>query len=205
MQQGPVMRRFRFLTILGALVLAACSTDTEVLTVGGSKAYLAEPVAIDVVEAHFNIPFLLPQIDSVQKSLRDNGTVVQEAYFAGDARIAVVEHVYDSWFNHISIESVQDANAFLTFLSNTPLRSRKSVVHEASGIHTVGYLAQDGSCVAFRFLKRVKEATGYNNDVQDPDTFVMGYTCDADGEKFIELFGFMTAEDKARVDRRNSI
>ena len=114
-------------------------------------------------------------------------------------------HGYDSGFNHFFSESLHDANAFLTFRSSTPLRSRKSVVHEAPGIHTVGYLAQDGSCVAFRFRKRVKEATGYNNDVQDPDTFVMGYTCDADGEKLIELFGFMTAEDKARVDRRNSI
>lgn len=199
------MRGFRFLIVLGVLALAACSTDTEVRTVGGSKAYLAEPVAIDVVEAQFNIPFLLPQIDSVQKSLRDNGTVVQEAYFAGDARVAVVEHVYDSWFNHISIASVQDAGAFLTFLSNTPLGSRKPVVYEASGDHTVGYLAQDGSCVAFRFLKRIKDSTGYNNDIQDPDTFVAGYTCDADGQKFIELFGFMTAENKVRVDRRNSI
>lgn len=199
------MRKLRFLIVLGALALAACSSDTEVLTVGGSKAYLAEPVVIDVVEAHFNIPFLLPQIDSVQKSLRDNGTVVQEAYFAGDARIAVVEHVYDSWFNHISIASAQDAAAFMTFLSNTPLRLRRPVVHEASGIHTIGFLAQDGSCVAFRFLKRIKDSTNYNNDVQDPDTFVAGFACDADGEKFIELFGFMTAAEKARVDRRNSI
>jgi|GEM_PF-840650 len=195
----------RVLTILSALALTACASGTEVLTVSGSKAYLAEPVAIDVLEAHFNIPFLLPQIDSVQKSLRDNGTVVQEAYFAGDARVAVVEHVYDSWFNQISIASARDADAFRTFLSNTPLRSRHPVVYEAPGIHTIGFLAQDGACVAFRFLKRVKTSTGYNNDSQDPDTFVAGYTCDADGLKFIELFGFMTAEDKARVDRCNSI
>jgi hypothetical protein len=193
------------LSILCAVVLTACASGTEVRTVSGSKAYLGEPVAIDVPDAHFNIPFLLPQIDSVQKSMRDNGTVVQEAYFAGDSRVAVVEHVYDSWFNHTSIASARDTGAFQTFLSNTPLRSRKPAIYAAPGIHTIGFLAQDGACVAFRFLKRVKNPTGYNNDTQDPDTFVAGYTCDADGQKFIELFGFMTAEDKARVDRRNSI
>ena len=199
------MRKFHFLTVVGGLVLAACAPGTEFQTVGGSKAYLSDPVAVDVVEADFNIPFLLPQIDSVQRSLRDNGSVVHEAYFAGESRVAMVEHVYDSWFNHVSIDSARDEFAFRMFLSQTPMQTRDPVILEAAGQGTFGFLAKDGPCFVFRFVKRIKGSTGYDSDNQDPDTFVAGYTCDADGEKFVRLFGFMSAGDKARVDRRNSI
>lgn len=202
------MRKLRVLTLICAFALSACAgltEGTEVETIGGSKAYLAEPVAVDIVEARFNIPFLLPQIDSVQQSLRDNGTVVQEAYFSGDARVAVVEHVFDSWFNHLSIASAQDEGAFQTFLEHTPMRTRAPDVIAATGTQTFGFLALDGPCVAFRFVKRIKNQTGYDRDFEDPDTFVAGFTCDADGEKFVELFGFMSDENKARVDRRNTI
>lgn len=202
------MPRFRVLTILCALALSACAavdSGTEVETVGGDRAFLSEPVAVDIVEAQFNIPFLLPQIDSVQQTLRDNGTVVQEAYFSGDARVAVVEHVYDSWFNHFSIASAQNTEAFRTFLDHTPMRERDPEVIAATGRQTFGFLALDGPCVAFRFVKRIKGLTAYDQDFSDPDTFVAGFTCGADGEKFVELFGFMSPEDRARLDRRISI
>lgn len=202
------MPSFRVLTIVYALALSACAAQTagtEVKTVAGDRAFLSEPVAVDIVEAQFNIPYLLPQIDSVQQTLRDNGTVVQEAYFSGDARVAVVEHVYDSWFNHFSIASAQNAEAFQIFLDHTPMQGREPEVIAATGTQTFGFLALEGPCVAFRFVKRIKQLTSYDSDFRDPDTFVAGFTCGADGEKFVELFGFMTAEDKARVDRRNSI
>ena len=121
------------MTLVCAFALSACVQGAEVETIRGSKAYLAEPVAVDIVEAYFNILFLLPQIDSVQQSLRD------------------------------------------------------------------------GACVAFRFVKRIKDVTGCDRDFQDSDTFVAGFICDADGEKFVELFGFTSPQDKARVDQRNSI
>ncbi len=202
------MRLLRVLMIAGGLALSACAAanpGTEVATVSGARAFLSEPVAVDIVEAQFNIPFLLPQIDSVQQTLRDNGTVVQEAYFSGDARVAVVEHVYDFWFNHFSIASAQSPDAFQIFLDHTPMQGREPEVIAATGQQTFGFLALDGPCVAFRFVKRIKQLTSYASDFRDPDTFVAGFTCGADGEKFVELFGFMTAEDKARVDRRNSI
>ena len=199
------MVNLRILPAFAVLLLAACAGGQQVETVGGAKAHLSDPVIVDIVEARFNVPFLLPQIDGVQRTMRDNGTVVQETYYAGDARVAVVEHVFDAWFNTISIESARDATAFRVFLDRTPMRAGQPRVFEAEGPHTIGYLAQDGTCVAFRFLKRVKGSTGYDNDNEDPDTFVAGYTCDADGQRFVDLFGFMSPEDKVRVDRRNSI
>ncbi len=195
----------RIMLLTGALALAACASGTEVETVGGTKTYVSDPVAVDIVEARFNVPFLLPQIDAVQQTMRDNGSVVQETYYSGAARVAVVEHVFDAWFNDISIESARDAAAFLTFLERTPMVAGSPVVTEAEGHETIGFVAQDGRCVAFRFLKRVKGSTGYDNDKDDPDTFVAGYTCDADGKRFVEQFGFMSPEAKARVDRRNTI
>lgn len=161
------MVKLRFLTLTCALALSACAAQTSgktVETVGGSQAFLSEPVAVDIVEAQFNIPFLLPQIDSVQQTLRDNGTVVQEAYFSGDARVAVVEHVYDSWFNHFSIASAQSAEALRIFLDHTPMRDREPVVIAATGQQTFGFLALDGPCVAFRFVKRIKQLTSYPTD-----------------------------------------
>ncbi|MBO6783084.1 MAG: hypothetical protein JJ899_07415 [Alphaproteobacteria bacterium] len=199
------MTKLRAGIVSAALLLAACASGTEVETVGGGKAYLSDPVAVDIVEARFNVPFLLPQIDGVRQTLRDNGTVVQETYYSGDARVAVVEHVFDAWFNNISIESARDAEAFFVFLGRTPMRAGSPVVREASGPGIIGFVAQDGPCVAFRFLKRIKGSTGYDNDREDPDTFVAGYSCDADGQRFVDLFDFMSPEDKARVDRRNSI
>ncbi len=199
------MRKCHFLTVVGGLLLTACAPGTEFQTVGGSKAYLSDPVAVDVVEANFNIPFFLPQIDSVQRSLRYNGSVVHEAYFAGESRVAMVEHLFDSWFNHISIDSARDEVAFRLFLSQTPMQAHDPVILEAGGERTFGFLATDGGCVAFRFVKRIKGSTGYDSDNQDTDTFVAGYACDADGDKFVRVFGFMSASDRARVDRRNSI
>jgi len=200
------MRNTLFLLMtLGALALSGCTSGREVETVSGAKAYVSDPVAVDIVEARFNVPFLLPQVDSVQRTLRDNGTVVQETYYAGDARVAVVEHVFDAWFNQVSIDSAHDEAAFRIFLERTPMQAHFPVVTEMLGRETVGYVAQDGDCVAFRFLKRIKGSTGYNNDTRDPDTFVAGYTCDADGIRFVKLFGFMSPENRAQVDRRNSI
>ncbi|MDG2270555.1 MAG: hypothetical protein P8M28_09110 [Alphaproteobacteria bacterium] len=91
------------------------------------------------------------------------------------------------------------------FLSQTPVQARDPVILEAGGERTFGFLATDGGCVAFRFVKRIKGSTGYDSDNQDPDTFVAGCACDADGDKFARMFGFMSARDRARVDRRNSI
>ncbi len=193
------------LATMGALVLAGCTSGREVETVSGAKAYLSAPVAVDIVEARFNIPFLLPQVDSVQQTLRDNGTVVQETYYAGEDRVAMVEHVFDAWFNQVSIDSAHDEEAFRIFLDRTPMREHVPVVTQMQDREIMGYVAQDGNCVAFRFLKRIKGSTGYNNDTRDPDTFVAGYTCDADGLRFVELFGFMSPENRAQVDRRNSI
>ena len=199
------MGKPRFLALLAALWLAACASSTEIETIGGAKAFLSDPVAVDIIEAQFNIPFLLSQIDGVRRSLRDNGSVVQETYYAGESRVAVVKHVFDAWFNQVSISSAQDETAFHIFLERTPMRSRQPEVHEAVGPRTYGFLAYDGECVAFRFLRRVKNVTGFENDTQNPDTFVAGYTCDADGVRFVELFGFMSPDNKARLDRRNSI
>lgn len=150
------MRKCHFLTIVGGLLLTVWAPGTEFQTVGGSKAYLSDPVAVDVVEANFNIPFFLPQMDSVQRSLRDNGSVIHEAYFAGELRVAMVEHVFDSWFNHISVDSARDEVAFRLFLSQAPVQALDPVILEAGGERTFEFLATDGDYVAFRFVKRIK-------------------------------------------------
>ncbi|MBT5360058.1 MAG: hypothetical protein HOL07_17085 [Rhodospirillaceae bacterium] len=61
-----------------ALFLAACTSGSEGVTVSGSRTVFSDPVVIDIVNARFNIPSLLPEVDSVRRTLRDNGSVVVE-------------------------------------------------------------------------------------------------------------------------------
>jgi hypothetical protein len=191
---------------LGAfLVLSACAPVSGVETADHTEGQASRPVPIDIVDARFNIPALLPQVDIVRRMPRDNGTVIQETYFVGEARVAVVEHAGNAWFNSVSIVSVRDRSAFRTFLARTPMRDAVPEISEVSGDHGAGSIARAGRCLAFRFLKRVKGDTGYENDNQDPDTFVVGYSCDLETDRIVEAFGFMSADDAARVERRSSI
>jgi hypothetical protein len=187
------------------IALAACAPGTTVETVGGGTSRVTEPVPVDILDARFNIPFLLSEVDSVHRSLRDGGAVVHESYFSGEARVAVVEHVDGTWFGRVSITRAGDRAAFSEFLGRTPIRDATPRIVPVEGEHTVGFVAFDGGCLAFRFLKRVKGDTGNIDDRQDPDTFVAGYSCTVEIDRLVEAFGFMSPEDAARLERRTSI
>lgn len=198
--------RERLLAILTAMfALAACAAGTEIETVGGGTSRISDPVTVDILDARFNIPVLLPEVDAVRRALRDNGSVVQEIYFAGEARVAIVEHVGDAWFNQISISRAEDPSSFAAFLERTPMRGAAPQISPVADTGTVGFVAFDGRCLAFRFLKRVKGNTGYSNDEDDPDTFVAGYSCAIETGRLVEAFGFMSPEDAAHLERRTSI
>jgi len=50
----------------------------------------------------------------------------------------------------------------------------------------------DGDCIAFHFFKRIKGVTGFDNDTQNPDTFIVGFTCGDNAASFVDRFGFMS-------------
>lgn len=66
-------------------------------------------------------------------------------------------------------------------------------------------VAIDGDCIAFHFFKRVKGDTGFDNDAQNPDTFIVGFTCGDNAMSFVDRFGFMSPAEAARIGRRHSI
>ena len=65
--------KHRIAAVAMALLLAACASGSEGLTVGGARTVFSDPVVVDIVDARFNIPSLLPQVNRVRRTLRDNG------------------------------------------------------------------------------------------------------------------------------------
>lgn len=199
------MRTLQFMVLFPAFLLVACAAGTENVTVGGAKTEFSDPVPVDIVEARFNIPSLMPQVDGVRRTLRDNGTVVIETYYVGRAPVVIVEHAGDAWFSDITLANAIDEDAFRSFLARTAMRDRSPEISRIPGERLQGFLAREGECMAFHFFKRVKGSTSYDNDTQNPDTFIVGFACGVDADQFLERFGFMSPEDAARIGRRHSI
>ncbi|MBT4772809.1 MAG: hypothetical protein HON96_10270 [Rhodospirillaceae bacterium] len=188
-----------------ALFLAACTSGSEGVTVSGSRTVFSDPVVIDIVNARFNIPSLLPEVDSVRRTLRDNGSVVVETYYIGDAPIVVVEHASEAWFSDLTLSNAIDEDDFRTFLGRTIMGAGKPVISKVPGEQGRGFVAVDGDCIAFHFFKRIKGAIGFENDLQNPDTFIVGFTCGENVASFIDRFGYMTPAEAALIGRRHSI
>jgi len=188
-----------------ALFLAACASGNEGMTVAGARTVFSAPVAVDIVNARFNIPSLLPAVDNVRRTLRDNGSVVVETYYIGDAPIVVVEHASEAWFSDLTLSNAIDEAGFRSFLGRTIMGTGKPVISEVPVGQGRGFFALDGDCIAFHFFKRVKGATGFDNDQQNPDTFIVGFTCGENVKSFIGRFGFMTPAEAALIGRRHSI
>ena len=47
-----------FFSVIGRLMLMACAPGTKFQTMSGSRAFLSDTMAVDIVEASFNIPFV---------------------------------------------------------------------------------------------------------------------------------------------------
>ena len=188
-----------------ALLLAACTSGNTGLTVGGTRTVFSDPVAVDIVNARFNIPSLLPEVDRVRRTLRDNGSVVVETYYIGDAPIVVVEHAREAWFSDLTLSKAIDETGFRDFLGHTILGAGKPVISKVPRGQGQGFVATDGGCIAFHFFKRVKGTTGFDNDTQNPDTFIVGFTCGDGAASFVDRFGFMSPAEAALIGRRHSI
>lgn len=197
--------KHRIMGLCAVFLLTACASGTETVTVGGARTVFSDPVSVDIVEAQFNIPSLIPRVDGVRRSLRDNGAVVVETYYVGSAPVVIVEHAGDAWFSDITLANAIDEKAFRAFLSRTSMRDGSPVISKIPGDRLRGFVAHDGACIAFHFFKRVKDTTTYDNDTQNPDTFIVGFACDVDSDRFVERFGFMSADDAARIGKRHSI
>ncbi|MEP4377925.1 MAG: hypothetical protein ABJ215_17450 [Alphaproteobacteria bacterium] len=197
--------RSRIAVVAVALLLAACASGREGTTVGGARTVFADPVVVDIVDARFNIPSLLPEVDHVRRTLRDNGSVVVETYFIGEAPIVVVEHASEAWFSDLTLANAIDETAFRDFLGRTIMRTGKPVISKVPRGQGRGFVAMDGDCIAFHFFKRIKGATGFDNDMQNPDTFIVGFTCGENAASFVASFGFMSPAEAARIGRRHSI
>lgn len=195
----------RLAAAAAALFLTACTSGNEALTVGGARTVFSDPVAVDIVNARFNIPSLLPEVDRVRRTLRDNGSVLVEAYYIGDAPIIVVEHASEAWFSDLTLSKAIDEIAFRDFLEHTIMRAGKPVISKVPQGQGRGFVATDGDCIAFHFFKRVKGTTGFDNDTRNPDTFIVGFTCGDSAASFIDRFGFMSPAEAARIGRRHSI
>lgn len=188
-----------------ALFLAACTSASESVTVGGARTVFSDPVAVDIVNARFNIPSLLPEVDSVRRTLRDNGSVVIETYYIGPAPIVVVEHASEAWFSDLTLAKAIDEEGFRDFLGRTIMGAGKPVISKLPPGQGRGFVAVDGDCIAFHFFKRVKGTTGFENDLQNPDTFIVGLACGENAAGFIDRFGLMTPAEAALIGRRHSI
>lgn len=197
--------RHRIAAMTLALFLAACASENETLTVGGARTVFSDPVVVDIVDARFNIPSLLPEVDNVRRTLRDNGSVLVETYYIGSAPIVVVEHASEAWFSDVALSSALDEAGFRTFLGRTAMGSGAPVISRIPRGQGQGFVALDGDCIAFHFFKRIKGTTGFDNDTQNPDTFIVGFTCGDDVGNFVDRFGFMSPADAARIGRRHSI
>lgn len=188
-----------------ALLLAACTAGNQGTTVGGARTVFSDPVVVDIVDARFNIPSLLPEVDRVRRTLRDNGAVMVETYYIGDSPIIVVEHASEAWFSDLSLSNAIDEADFRAFLGRTAMgRGNPHVSPVPRGLGR-GFVAVDGDCIAFHFFKRVKGDTGFDNDTRNPDTFIVGFTCGDNAASFLDRFGFMRPADALRIGRRHSI
>ena len=197
--------KYRIATAAAALLLAACTSGNEGTTVGGTRTVFSDPVVVDIVDARFNIPSLLPEVDRVRRTLRDNGTVMVETYYIGDAPIIVVEHASEAWFSDLTLAKAIDETGFRDFLERTIMAAGKPVISKVPRALGRGFVATDGDCIAFHFFKRIKGFTGFDNDTQNPDTFIVGFTCGDNAAGFIDRFGFMSPAEASRIGRRHSI
>ncbi|MGB0570898.1 MAG: hypothetical protein ACPGQM_02355 [Alphaproteobacteria bacterium] len=111
-----------------ALLLAACTSGNEGTTVAGARTFFADPVAVDIVDARFNILSLLPEVDRVRRTLRDNVAVVVETYFIGYAPIVVVERTSEPWFRDLTLSKALDETGFRDFLGRTIMGVSNPVV-----------------------------------------------------------------------------
>ncbi|MBT4906642.1 MAG: hypothetical protein HOK98_16500 [Rhodospirillaceae bacterium] len=197
--------KHRIAAVAVALLLAACTSGNEGLTVGGARTVFSDPIVVDIVDARFNIPSLLPEVDRVRRTLRDNGSVVVETYYIGDAPIIVVEHASEAWFSDLTLANAIDETAFRDFLGRTVMAAGKPVISKVPRGQGRGFVATDGDCIAFHFFKRIKGTTGFDNDTQNPDTFIVGFTCGDNAASFVGRFGFMSPAEATRIGRRHSI
>jgi len=188
-----------------ALLLAACASGNEGTTVGGARTVFSDPVVVDIADARFNIPFLLPAVDRVRRTLRDNGAVMVETYYVGETPIIVVEHASEAWFSDLSLSNAIDETGFRDFLARTAMGAGTPAVSRIPRGQGRGFVAVDGDCIAFHFFKRIKGDTGFDNDTRNPDTFIVGFTCGDNAPGFLDRFGFMGPADAARIGRRHSI
>jgi hypothetical protein len=197
--------KHRIAAVAMALLLAACAPGGEGLTVGGARTVFSDPVVVDIVNARFYIPSLLPKVNRVRRTLRDNGSVVVETYYIGDAPIIVVEHASEAWFSDLTLSLAIDETDFRDFLGRTIMGAGKPVISKVPRDQGRGFVATDGDCIAFYFFKRIKGSTGFDNDTQNPDTFIVGFTCGDNAASFVDRFGFMTPAEAALIGRRHSI
>jgi hypothetical protein len=197
--------KHRIAVVVLALLLAACTSGSAGLTVGGARTVFSNPVVVDIVNARFNIPSLLPEVDRVRRTLRDNGSVVVETYYIGDAPIVVVEHASEAWFSDLTLSKAIDEAGFRDFLGHTIMAAGRPVISKVPRGQGRGFVATDGDCIAFHFFKRIKGTTGFDNDTQNPDTFIVGFTCGDNAASFIDRFGFMSPAEAALIGRRHSI
>lgn len=197
--------RYRIAAATVSLLLAACTSGSEGLTVGGARTVFSDPVVVDIVDARFNIPSLLPEVDRVRRTLRDNGSVLVETYYIGAAPIIVVEHASEAWFSDLTLAKAIDETGFRDFVGRTIMGAGRPVISKVPRGQGRGFVAVDGDCIAFHFFKRIKGVTGFDNDTQNPDTFIVGFTCGDNAASFVDRFGFMSPAEAALIGRRHSI
>ena len=195
----------RILALTSMLFAAGCAASGDARTVSGARTVFSDPVTVDIADARFNVPSLSPAVDAVRRTMRDNGAVVTETYYIGAAPIVVVEHASEAWFSDLSLANARDEVVFREFLLGTAMANTRAEISPLPASQGRGFIARSGDCVAFRFFKRLKGNTGYANDVQNPDTFIVGFTCGDESATFVQRFGLMSPAEATRIDRRHSI
>jgi hypothetical protein len=197
--------KHRIAAVVAALLLVGCMSGNEGLTVGGTPTVFSDPVVIDIVDARFNIRSVLPDVDRVRRTVRDNGSVVIETYYIGEAPVIVVEHASEAWFSDLTLVNAIDETAFWDFLARTIMAVGNPIISKVPLGLGRGFVATDGDRIVFHFFKRIKGTIGFDNDMQNLDTFIVDFTCGDNAASFVDQFGFMSPAEAARIGRRHSI
>ncbi len=153
-------------------------------------------------ESRFNTFALLNQntVFRADRITRDNGIGIIENVNSEDLSL-IVEHFSDAWISDQSIRDLEDSEDF-----NTAFRSVERGFTPrplgGGGAGPVGYFADNGSCSAAQFGKRLRGPTTYRNDRGAPDTIVRVISC---GEAKLDMERFAKDFDLSDRATRSAI
>jgi hypothetical protein len=166
-----------FLVGLVVSVLAACQgtgDGKQSKTLGGQSINLSKPY--EIRNSSFTAADDIPDLGAIRRSDRNNGGIFTEYYYVGLARRVTIEHNTLGFFSDNSTDMLISRKGFMDFLSRVSLQQLNSHIRYLEWPSGRGHVAENDTCSAAVFAKRLKTKTFYSNDRGQPDTAIyVGY------------------------------